>query len=262
MFYNWRDLTSEDFRRVDPERAVAVMPVAAIEQHGPHLPVSVDSDINAGILAASAAFIPADTPVYALPQLPIGKSNEHSGYPGTLTIGAETLIRMWTDVAESIVRAGFRKLLVLNSHGGQPQVVDIVVREMRVRHKVLAVAASTYALGQPDGLFTAEEKHHGIHGGAIETSIMLHLRPEAVRRDRIMDFPSSGIEIERHYQMLRLEGGIGIGWMTQDVNVLGAVGDATAADGQRGAQLVAFAAERLGTLLAEISRYPLESLRG
>jgi creatinine amidohydrolase len=261
MLVQWKDLGWEDFLKLDRERAVAVLPVAAIEQHGPHLPVSVDSDINAGILAAAAPLVSANVPVYLLPQLPVGKSNEHSAYPGTLVIGAETVIRMWTDVADSVVRAGFRKILIFNSHGGQPQLVDVVVRDLRVRHGILAVAASSYALGLPEGLFDPQEEKHGIHGGAIETSMMMHLRPETVRTERIDNFPSSGIAIERDYQMLRLEGAIGIGWMTQDVHRSGAVGDARAARAEAGAKVVAYAAERLATLLAEISAYPLSAIK-
>lgn len=261
MIEAWRDLTWQDFQAIDPERAVAVMPVAAIEQHGPHLPVSVDSDLNAGILAGAAAFVPDDLPIYVLPQLPVGKSNEHLAYPGTLSIGAETLIRLWTDVADSVVRAGFRKILMFNSHGGQPQLVDVVVRDLRVRHGVLAVAANSYALGLPDGLFSPDEERFGIHAGAIETSMMMHLHPGSVRTDKMADFPSSGIAIERDHEMLRLEGSVGIGWMTQDVNPSGAVGDPRGATAEMGAAAITHAARRLAVLLAEISAYPLTAIR-
>jgi creatinine amidohydrolase len=257
MFWNWTELTSNDFKAIDPARAVALMPVAAIEQHGPHLPVSVDSDINAGIVAACAG-AGADTPVYVLPQLPIGKSNEHGAFPGTLVIGAETLMHMWLDVAESVIRAGFRKLVILNSHGGQPQIVDIVVRELRVRHAVLAVSANTYGLGLPAGLFDKEELTHGIHGGAVETSIMMHLHPERVRMKALSDFASTGPCLEQQYALLRLEGPIGLGWMTQDINPAGAVGDASAATAEHGLQCVETAARGLAALLDDVSRYPMD----
>lgn len=254
-------MTWRDFADVDTERAVALMPVAAIEQHGPHLPVSVDSDLNAGVVAASAPYIPTDLPVYLLPQLPIGKSNEHSAYPGTLTIGASTLIAMWTDVAESVLRAGFRRIILFNSHGGQPQLVDVVVRDLRVRHGVLAVAASSYALGAPEGLFDPNEEIYGIHAGDIETSMMMHLRPDAVRTDQLDNFPSIGADIARDNAVLRLEGGVGMGWMTQDVNPSGAVGDARPATAEKGAAAVDFAGRRLARLLQEVSAYPLAALR-
>jgi creatinine amidohydrolase len=261
MLTRWSDLGWQDFADIDMDRAVALMPVAATEQHGPHLPVSVDSDLNAGIVAAAGAFIPDDLPVYLLPQLPIGKSNEHCAYPGTLTLSATTLIALWTEVAESVLRAGFRRIVLFNSHGGQPQLVDVVVRDLRVRHGVLAVAASSYALGTPEGLFDADEELFGIHAGDIETSMMLHLRPEVVRSDRFDDFPSRGRDIAAGNEVLRLEGSVGIGWMTQDVHPSGAVGDARPATAAKGAQAIEFAARRLTTLLAEVSAYPLSALR-
>ncbi len=161
-----------------------------------------------------------------------------------------------------MARAGFRKLVILNSHGGQPQIVDIVARDLRVRLGMLVVTAGTYALGKPEGLFSAEEAHFGIHAGEIETSMMMHLRPEAVRRDRLANFPSGAAEIERDYELLRAEGGVGMGWMTQDLNPDGAVGDASRADAERGRLCVEFEGERLALLLQEVSRYPLSRLKG
>lgn len=260
MMYNWRDLAWPDFSGIDFDKAVALMPVAAIEQHGPHLPVSVDSDINAGVVAEAAEFVGDDVHVYVLPQLSIGKSNEHGDFPGTLSIGATTLMNMWIDVAESVVRAGFRKIVILNSHGGQPQIVEIVAREMRVRHKVLAVSAMTYSLRSAD-MFGERESRHGIHGGAVETSMMMHLRPETIRHQELRDYPALSEEIEREGAMLRLEGGIGIGWMTQDVNPLGAVGDASVATPEIGEDIVRGSGEGLAALLSEVSAYPLDRIR-
>ena len=115
--------------------------------------------------------------------LPVGKSDEHLAFPGTLTLSAETLGRLWTEIGESVARAGVRKLVLFNSHGGQPQVMEIVARDLRVRLGMLAVAYSWYAAGVPPGLFADEEVRLGIHAGAIETSMMLHLRPDLVRMD-------------------------------------------------------------------------------
>jgi creatinine amidohydrolase len=257
----WHDLTSGDFRDIDPERAVALLPVAATEQHGPHLPVSVDADINAGIVAQAFAQAPADLPVFVLPMTAVGKSNEHSAYPGTLTLRAETLIALWTDLGESVARAGFRKIVFLNSHGGQPQIMEIVVRDLRVRLNMLAVGASTYGLGLPPGLFSPEERRYGIHAGEVETSMMLHLRPDRVKRDRFADFTPTSVALEQDHQLLRLEGTIGLGWMTQDLHPLGAAGDARNADAERGGQCVDHAAGRLLVLLDEVSRMPLSWLK-
>lgn len=246
---------------VDGNRDIALMPVAATEQHGPHLPVSVDSDINQGVIEAAAGHLADDVRVVVLPMLAIGKSNEHIDFRGTLTIGTETLLRYWMDIAESVLRAGFRKIVVLNSHGGQPQLVEILVRELRVRHAALAVSASTYGFGLPEGLFDEHERQHGIHAGAIETSMMMHLRPEQVKREEFADFSSIGPAIERDYAELRLEGSVGIGWMTQDINPAGAIGNATLANAEDGARCLDHAGRGLARLLADVSRYPLPESR-
>ncbi len=257
MIDRWQDMTTRDFDAIDTTRDIALMPVAAIEQHGPHLPVSVDTDLNYGVIDHAARHLTGGFRVVALPVLAIGKSNEHRDFRGTLSIGAETLLRYWMDVAESVLRAGFRKIVVLNSHGGQPQLVEILVRELRVRHAALAVSASTFGFGVPDGLFDADELRHGIHGGAVETSMMLHLHPDRIRHDAIADFPSAGAAIERDYAELRLEGPVGIGWMTQDVNPDGAVGNALLATAEAGARCLDHAGAGLARLLADVSRYPL-----
>ena len=170
-----------------------MLPVGAIEQHGPHLPVSVDAAIIAGIVERVIALLPDDLPVTFLPMMPIGKSNEHIAFPGTLTLSADTLIRLWTEIGESVARAGIRKLVLLNSHGGQPQIMDIVARDLRVRLKMFVVALSYWGVGMPKGCFPSGEAEHGIHGGSSETSMMLHLHPELVRNEERRDFVPASI---------------------------------------------------------------------
>ncbi len=257
----WTDMTSEDFDKVDPESWVALLPVAAIEQHGPHLPVSVDADINRGVVEAAVRKLAPDAPVVILPMLAIGKSNEHQGFRGTLTLSAPTLISLWTEVAESIARAGFRKIVFLNSHGGQPQVADIVARDLRVRLGLFAVTAQTWSFGMPEGLFSEEELRFGIHAGEIETSMMMSLRPDAVRRDRLENFRSAAQDVEARHAFLKAEGAVGFGWMTQDLNPLGAAGDARRADSDRGRLSIEHAASGLAALLLEVSRYPLAAMK-
>ena len=148
----WQDMNTEEFGGPDAERWIAVLPVGAIEQHGPHLPLCVDACINQGILARALELLPEQVPVTVLPPIPVGKSNEHIAFPGTLTLSADTLIRLWTELGEAVARAGVRKLVLFNSHGGQPQVMDIVARDLRVRLGMLAVAYSWDAAGVPPGL--------------------------------------------------------------------------------------------------------------
>ncbi len=257
----WQEMTTEEFRSLDAVRVIAILPVAAIEQHGPHLPVEVDARINEGVLARTLELLPAELPVTVLPALPVGKSNEHTAFPGTLSLSAETLIRLWTEIGDSVARAGVRKMVIFNSHGGQPQVADIVARDLRVRHAMFVVTAHSYALGKPPGLFPDEELTHGIHGGTVETSIMLHLRRDLVNMDKAQNFVPLSVPMAREYEMLTPEGKVGFGWQTQDLNPHGACGNAAAADPARGAQLVDHYARRFVQLLREIDRFPLSTLK-
>ncbi len=137
----WADLTTRHFAQLaaspQREQAVAVLPVAAIEQHGPHLPVSVDTTLVDGVITASLPHLPAGLPVLFLPTQQVGKSNEHIRFPGTLTLSAETLVRVWMEIGESVARAGLKKLVLFNSHGGQVSVMDIVARDLRSRHDLI-----------------------------------------------------------------------------------------------------------------------------
>ena len=255
----WRDLAWPEFAKLDPADSVAILPVAAVEQHGPHLPVGVDDFINEGIVRAAMALMPDNALV--LPPCHVGKSNEHQAFAGTLTLGADLLIRLWTAIGESVARAGLRKFVMLNSHGGQPQIMDIVARDLRVRLGLFAVAANLSGLN-PDGwLFSAAERRHGIHGGASETSQMLSLRPDLVCREAAADFVPRSVAIEAEYRYLRAEGGaVGFGWQAQDLHSAGACGDATDADAQRGQQIVDATARGVAALIAEVARFPLQAL--
>lgn len=254
----WVDLTTADFARLDLSQAVALQPVAAVEQHGPHLPVSVDAAINAGIVDRAVAMLPADAPVLVLPPLPVGKSNEHIAFPGTLNVSYETLGRLWFDIGESVGRAGIRRIIFFNSHGGQPQLVDIVCRDLRVRLGMLAVACTWFQAVDISDLFPEEELAHGIHAGAVETSVMLHLHPDLVRMDRASDFTPASIAIANGNKVLRTEGRTGFGWQMQDLHPSGAAGNATLADREIGRTIVERAAGALSGLCMEVSAFPAE----
>ena len=257
----WDELTWQDFQTLDRERSVAVLPVAATEQHGPHLPLSVDATINRGVVTRMLEFLPGELPVLVLPALPVGYSPEHGAFPGTLSLGAPLLRQIWFEIGRSVHRAGLRKLLIFNSHGGQPQVAEIVARDLRAELAMMVVTAHSYAFGEPAGLFSEAERRHGIHGGAIETSQMLHLRPDLVRHDKLADFSSAAAAVEKTHQELHLTGESSLAWQTQDLNALGACGDAGAASAAKGQALIDHTARRLASLAAEFSAYPLASLK-
>jgi creatinine amidohydrolase len=252
---HWWDLTTAEFAALDMSGVVALLPVAAVEQHGPHLPVRVDAAINAGILRRALELLPADVTLLVLPALPVGKSDEHLAFPGTLTLSYETLGKVWHEMAESVHRAGCRRIIFFNSHGGQPQLIDIVCRELRVHLNMVAVACSWYDVTAMTDLFDAHELRYGIHGGAVETSMMLHLHPELVNMARAENFVSKASAIDAENAVLGVGGSASIAWQTQDLHAAGACGDATRADADLGRLLVDRAASALATLVAEVSRF-------
>lgn len=254
---HWQDLATTDFARVDPRRTIALLPVAAIEQHGPHLPLATDAAINAGLVRATLARLPSDASVLVLPALPVGDSLEHTAFPGTLSVDLDALLGLWLAVGRSVARAGVRKLVILNSHGGQRGHVDQAALRLRVECGLLVVRAHSFGLGMPPGLFEADELAHGIHGGAVETSLMLHLHPQLVRREAIADFRSLGQTLAARGGLLGVEKPVGIGWMSQDLNPAGVCGDARAASADKGAALLDHMAGRLAELLAEVATFDL-----
>jgi creatinine amidohydrolase len=253
-------MTWRDFAAADMSKVVAVLPVAAVEQHGPHLPVGVDTFINEGYLRRAAARVPSDLPVLFLPVQAIGKSNEHIQYAGTLTFSMATIVAAWTEIGESVARAGCRKLIFMNSHGGNVAVLAAVVRELRVRCGMLAVHAGWHTLGYPDGLFPAEERAHGIHGGDAETSLMLAEKPATVKMKEARNFVSAAVGIEREFAKLRVTQPIGIGWMANDLHPLGAAGDASKGTAEKGEACFDYGVEGFIALLRDVAAFDLARL--
>jgi len=256
----WQEMTSADFPALDVDRTVAILPIGAIEQHGPHLPVVVDACINAMLLERVLAQAPPELPIAALPLQAVGKSNEHLAYPGTLTLTAETLTRVCIELGESVLRGGVRKLVLLNSHGGQPQIMDIVARELRVKHGMFVVNAAWGAVTNASDLFAADELRYGIHGGEMETSLMLHLRPDLVDMSQAGNFVGLMHAMGDDYRWLTPEGRIGFGWQSQDLHPSGASGNAAAATAEKGRIVAERAVANMIELLGEVSRYPLTNI--
>jgi creatinine amidohydrolase len=263
----WADLTSRHFAQLAASssigNAVAVLPVAAIEQHGPHLPVSVDTTLVNGVVNATLAHLPAELPVLFLPTQQVGKSNEHIRFPGTLTLSAQTLINVWMELGASVARAGFKKLLLLNSHGGQVSVMDIVARDLRTAHDLIVYHTSWYNLPLGDavtGLFPPEEHRFGIHAGDMETSMMLALAPAQVDMAQAKNFHSTSQDRATAYPILGNGTSAKLGWQMQDYNPQGAAGNAAAATAAKGHALLDAAGLQLARLLQEVSSLPLTTL--
>ena len=264
----WADLATTDFARLDAERTVAVLPVAATEQHGPHLPLSVDADLADGIVAAALPHLAADLPVLFLPTQAVGFSPEHARFAGTLTLKAETLLRVWTEIGDSVADSGVKKLVLFNAHGGQVGLMDPVARDLRARRGLLVYSVNWFNLplldaqGRDAGaLFSVDEHRFGIHGGDIETSMMLALRPERVRMQHARNFRSRSQDRAEAWPLLGNGRSARLGWQMQDYNPAGAVGDAAAATPEKGRAVIDAAGLQLARLLHEVSTLPLSTLR-
>jgi len=253
----WQDLTTTDFSSIQAEHTVAVLPVSAVEQHGPHLPLATDAVINDGIVARTLSQLGDSTTVLILPHVSIGSSLEHTHFAGTLSIDADTLAAAWIDIGKSVAQAGIRKLVIFNSHGGQKALVDLVALALRAQHDLFVVRANYFAFGAPDGLFEEQELLHGIHGGEVETSLLLHLRPDLVRRDRLENFVGLAEQLAAKRTMLGVEKPAGFGWMSEDLHPAGVCGNAVNADAERGARYLDHLASCLKTLLVEVGETPL-----
>ncbi len=250
----WSDFSAPDFAGVDPMLTVAMLPIAAIEQHGPHLPVGTDAILNLSCLDQLARELPPSFDLRILPIQQVGKSNEHLWAAGTVTHDAPTLIAAWTDLGMSVARAGIRKLVMINSHGGNEEVMGIVARELRVRADMLVVKTGWTRFPPADGLVTERERRHGIHGGDIETSLMLHFRPDLVDMARAADFVSRAAEDEDDFVHLRPTGTHAYAWIASDLNPAGAVGNAAAASSEKGRILAERQVAGMIELLHEIRR--------
>ena len=258
----WSELTTADLAAADMASVIAVLPVAAIEQHGPHLPLGTDAFIMQGYLDTMLARLPADLQAVIVPTQTVGCSIEHTDFPGTLSLAACTALEAWSGLVAQVAAAGCRKVVVVNSHGGNSPVLDILAHEMRAKLGMLVVLAAWQRFGTPDGLFSEEERRHGIHGGAIETALMLAFRPDLVRREHLSDFVPASVAMETEQAWLRASGRpTGFGWMAQDLHEAGAMGNATLATAEAGRACAAYGAEAFVGLLRDVAAFDLARLR-
>jgi creatinine amidohydrolase len=255
---HWADLKTTDFAALDRARAVALLPVGAVEQHGPHLPLSTDMVLAEAMARAAAEG--AQAPVLVLPGVSYGKSDEHLAYPGTVTLDAETLLAVLVQIGRSVARAGLRRIVFLNAHGGNVPVIQIACRRLRIEAGLFAVAAGWLSVGHPEGVVPPAEMQDGIHAGLVETGAMLHLRPDLVDMARARAFVPASRAVAEGNQVLRLLGAVSAGWVAGDLHPDGAAGDAAAATPQAGAAIVAHAAARYARLLDEVSAHDISGL--
>jgi creatinine amidohydrolase len=249
---DWAEFKASEFEDIDPMETIAILPVAAIEQHGPHLPVGVDTMINDGMLARLRADCPASIDARILPVQAVGKSNEHLWARGTVTLKATAALAAWTEIGRSIARAGIRKTVIVNSHGGNADLISILARELRVEVGMLAVTSSWSSFPLPTGMYSDTELRFGIHGGDRETSLMLAFRPDTVDMSKAQDFKSSA-----ETTPIGPIGDVKYGWIASDLNPAGAVGEAHLATAEKGEATARHQVAGFIDLLRRVQRMPL-----
>lgn len=251
--FDWAEYRTTEFGNMDPEKTIVILPTAAIEQHGPHLPVGVDTYINEGMLAQLRQTLPEDINVLILPVQAVGKSNEHIHAKGTLTHAAATALQSWTEIGVSVARAGLKKIVIVNSHGGNLDLISIVGRELRVEAGLMVVKCQWGNFGQPPGMYSEQERKFGIHGGDLETSLMLHFKPDLVDMSQAKDFRSTA-----EHAPISPIGPINLAWVSKDLNVEGTVGEAHLGTAEKGAATCAHQVQGFIDMLRELRDLPSE----
>lgn len=260
MFLRWSELSSPAVAALDKARLVAVLPVAAVEQHGPHLPLGTDLCIAEGYLSRIAELVPDALDVAVLPIQAVGKSDEHQNFPGTLTLSPAIALAAWVELGACLARAGVRRLVLMNTHGGNVPVIDLVARTLRLDHGMLVALCSMHRFGYPPGLFAEHERGHGIHGGEIETSLMLEFRPELVDMGQANNFEPYSVAMEAEFKRLRANHPVGFAWASEDLSRTGAMGDARGATAAKGEAAADFGAHAFIELLEDVAAFDLARL--
>ncbi len=237
--------------------AISVLPLGAHEQHGPHLPFETDTLIAEGIVARLKANLPLNFPASFLPAEPVGYSVEHMDFPGTKTLRYDEAVERWLTIVKSEYDKGVRKFVMLNAHGGNSPIMTIVATEARVRFGMLAVATSWTRFGVPPDTITPEDKAFDIHGGDIETSVMLALHPDKVDMSKARAFASRQADFSRDFKHLRAYGPHAFGWMMRDLNDDGVAGNAAIATAQKGESLISHAVGGLTALLEDVRAFDI-----
>lgn len=243
---NFAYLTWKQVNALDRERTLLVLPTAAIEQHGHHLPLATDTLINNLLLGLALELVPADVPIYALPPVCYGKSNEHIGFAGTLSVSAQTFMAVLRDLGASVAAAGFQKLVLYNTHGGNTALVDVMARDLRAEFGLRTFSLFGSAGGAVEGM-SRQEKTYGFHAGEGETALLLHATPELVRTD---EYTANYIARVDDAELLKPEGSsANFAWLTQDIAPSGVLGDPTAATAENGALWAKAAAAKVAAAL-------------
>lgn len=258
---DYTSMSSAEVASADTAGWIAILPLGAHEQHGPHLPFETDTIIAKGIACALAERLRPDLPVTFLPTEPVGYSIEHMDFEGSKTFSFDEAVNRWVSIGEKLNAQGIKKIMILNAHGGNSPLMTIVATELRVRFNMFCVATSWTRFVVSGDVVSHEEKAYGIHGGDIETSVVLALAPETVDMNKAENFPNFQETLSQENKHLRAYGPHAFGWKAQDLNAQGVNGDASAATAAKGEALIAQAANGLAELVKEVHRFDVSILK-
>ena len=257
----WQTMTTADAGELAARDPVVVLPLAAIEQHGPHLPLSTDLEIGMGLLAAAFRHLPAEFPAWVLPPVAVGASREHERWPGTLSLDPDVLASVIHHHGVAVARCGVRRLVLCNSHGGNRAAMDGAGLRLRAEQALLVVKASYFRFARPEDVnLPDDEWRHGLHGGAVETAMMQHLRPDLVHDARIEDERSLGQDLEGSMRRLGPEGPAAFAWLAGDLSPSGVTGEARLADAAMGRRLVEHYGQMLADVIHDARTFPIDRL--
>ena len=246
-YLNWKQIDA-----LPRESTLLILPTAAIEQHGHHLPIATDTLINNLLLGRALQLLPAEMPVYALPPVCYGKSNEHIGFPGTLSVSATTFLAVLRDLGASIASAGFKKLVLYNTHGGNSSLVDVMARDLRAEFGL-----RTFWMAGTGGVelvgINPQERKYGFHANEFETAVLLAATPELV--DTSAYTVNYIARIEDDVLLQPENGPANFAWLTRDIAPSGVMGDPNPATAENGERWIAAAAKRVAAILEEMFRY-------
>jgi creatinine amidohydrolase len=260
----WAELNTTDFAQLDELSTVAVLPLGATEQHGPHLPLCVDTCIANALVSGALSILGPSAPVVVLPTLEVGLSTEHTSFAGTLSYPPELLLSVLAQMGKSVAQAGLQKMLLFNAHGGNSALMEVAARELRAKHGLMVYSTSWFNLPLDQEvmeMFTAEEHRFGIHGGAVETSLMMNLHPGRVRPEKFKHFESAQQLRAQKYPILGNGRSAKLAWLMEDYNAEGAAGDLSQASAEKGRLILASAAKQLSLLWQEISQLPMSEIK-
>ncbi|WP_166238683.1 creatininase family protein [Paenibacillus turpanensis] len=249
-------LTTVEVASLPKDGTLLVLPVGAVEQHGAHLPVFTDTLLGEAMLYEAFERLPEEAPVWLLPSVSYGKSGEHLGHAGTITLSAQTMMALLLDIASSLQRSGFRKLVLFNTHGGNVDVLNMMARDIRIATGLAVFRLDPGTLQLSEGLVTDEEQRCGIHGGDVETSLVMAIQRHWVQAGHavkeIPEFP------ETKAMSLRQKS---FAWTTNDISSSGIAGDATAATEEKGRELLRRAGAVIAESLLEMAAFEMTSIK-